>query len=134
MMVESTTCGEDSKLNTGNTKFHYCVPSDGSQCTIGDTTTPEQSVAQTCSDVTEYAECDSNPCDCTSDDNCNECQSWGCVTCADGYFKKSWGHECVSCTTFDANCNQCNDWNGCTQCNYGYSVTWDNDCGLNICA
>ena len=90
--------------------------SDGSECTIDDTTTTEQSAAETCGSVTEYAECDSNQWDRTNNDNCNNCQSWGCVNCKDGYFKKSWQYECISCTTFDANYQKCNDWNGCTKC------------------
>ena len=78
--------------------------------------------------------CDTNPCDCSSDANCNDCQSWGCNSCNYGYYKQSFGHPCVSCdAAFDYKCVTCTDWQGCTECVYGYSVAWDNDCGTNIC-
>ena len=135
-LTEHETCGENSLLNTGNAKFHYCTPNDGSDCGPPvlppkvDTPSPV-AVYDPCS--LDLGKCDSDPCQCMADEECSDCQHYGCETCGYGYFKKSFGHKCVKCSTTIANCNQCNDWQGCTKCNYGYTVEWDSDCGLNIC-
>ena len=133
-LVEHPHCGDNSNLNTGNTKLHYCVPTDGSQCRVGDVIADGSGDGGGCPSVTE---CVTNPCQCSEYTNCDDCQSWGCNKCADGYYKPSFGHFCVKIDdNFGGNCIQANDWSGCIQCDNGFTVTWDNTCSpaTNICA
>ena len=67
--------------------------------------------------------------------------AWAQKTChkkfasaVNGYFQKSFSHECTSCTQFDPNCKFCADWSGCRECVDGYVVTWDLNCELSFCA
>ena len=131
-LTEHATCGENSLLNTGNTKFHYCTPNDGSDC---GRPRPGVVVPPVRDDgcPLNLGKCNSDPCQCMMDEECSDCQNYGCETCKDGYFKKSFGHSCVKCSTTIENCNECNDWQGCTSCNYGYTVEWDSNCGVNVC-
>ena len=140
-MVEHTSCGEDSMLNTGNTKFHYCVPNDSAhgQCVVGnvdfnvggDDDDDDDDATDGCPSLVT---CDSSPCDCSTDANCDSCQSWGCHECADGWYKQSFGHECAECSSvYEGKCTTCMDWQGCTECAYGYTLQWNNDCGTNVC-
>ena len=84
--------------------------------------------------IVEDHQCDSNPCDCSTDSNCDICHSNGCSQCASGYFKKQWDYECTSCSdTFGEGCMFCQDFNGCGQCQQGYDRYYNNDCGLWDC-
>ena len=103
----NTTCGENSLLNTGNAKFHYCKPTDGSNCGGSDVVTPVPARDDSCS--LNLGKCDSDPCQCMMDEECSDCQNCGCEECKDGYFKKSFGHECVKCTTTIPNCKECKE-------------------------
>ena len=73
-MVEHATC-KDSSSNTEKFKFHYCVYFQIEQ--------KVQLVMITanggeCADVVA---CATNPCDCTTDANCADCQAHGCNIC-----------------------------------------------------
>ena len=77
-------------------------------------------------DSTVYSSCD-------LDDHCADCQSWGCPTCDNGYYKMGNFQRCQSCTDNYPNCAMCGDWNGCTECNAGYTLQWSADCNDQIC-
>ena len=85
-LVEDDTCGQDSTFSNPSIKVRYCQ---------ADTPSPTPAPVPTTSPVINECpvsndkQCDTDPCDCTSDGICDNCQNWGCVACADGYYKQS---------------------------------------------
>ena len=73
----------NSYLNTANVKFHYCVPDDYlyGRCVVGDPGFDTNDGADT--DV-----------DTTTNDGWCPVDTWGCTSCAYGYYKQSFGHPC----------------------------------------
>ena len=66
--------------------------------------------------------------------DCIDEESSGCRTCADGFWKESNNHPCVSCDIIN-NCSECKNHAGCITCDPGFRKTWDTSCGygINIC-
>jgi tyrosinase len=78
-------------------------------------------------------------CDCSEIDygTCKYCGNndyIGCNECNYGYFKKTNGHQCVSCDNFVGyGCDICQDYIGCQRCMDGYKLIYDSVCDLWKC-
>lgn len=86
-----------------------------------------------CDINSNYNACPTSKCNSLNENSfCTNQNSWGCGSCADNYWFKSFDYPCVACDIID-NCDQCSNWEGCTQCADGFHDEWNQDCGFRTC-